>query len=155
MKKIVVECNPDEALVKTLGLTRKKIVHQNNKGEVCNYFEKSSIKVALIDEDPGKGQPNYLKLFLVDEEKFDIRKLTQKSTGKIILVIKPRLEEWVLTQCVKSKINPEKFHLPNQAKRLKDVINLRLQHFASLLNELKKKENEGLKYLQSAIINTY
>jgi hypothetical protein len=152
MKKVVVECDPDELLVKTLGLGRKEIVHQNNKGEVCNYLAKSEIKIALIDEDPGQGQPNYLKNFSFAEQKFDIKKLTQIPTGKIILIIKPRLEEWVLDQCLKSKINPEKFFLPNDAKLLKKVINLRLTHFNNLLNELKRKENDGLRYLQSEII---
>ena len=155
MKKIVVECNPDELLARALGLGRKEIAHQNSKGEVCHYLKNNDVRIAVIDEDPGSGQPNYLKTFIMAEEKFGIKKIVQNNTQKIILIIKPRLEEWILSQCEKSNIDPGKFFLPNNAKQLKDVINLRLNHFDNLLKELANKESEGLKYLQAVILNAY
>lgn len=148
-KKVVVECDPDEALVLTLGLSRQEVVHQSSKGEVCNYHAKNNVRIAMIDEDPYSGQPKYLREFTIEQEKFEIRKLVHKRNGKIIIIIKPRLEEWILARCFQSGINPEKFFLPSEAKRLKDVINLRLTRFKELLNELKSKENEGIKSLQS------
>lgn len=155
MIKVIVECKPDEILVQVLGLNRKEVRHQNNKGEVFNYFEKNDIKIAIIDEDPDSGQPNLLKTFKLVDDKFEIRKLIQANTGKIILVIKPRLEEWVIYQCKKSGINPKDFHLPITAKELKKVINLRLERFRELLKELYKNENEGLIYLKNEITQVY
>lgn len=149
LKKVIVECNPDEILVLTLGLSKGEVAHQNSKGEVCNYHAKTEIKIAIIDEDPGSGQPKYLQDFITEIAKFGVRKLVNKNTGKIILIIKPRLEEWIIAQCLQSNINPETFYLPKEAKRLKDVINLRLTHFENLLKELKSKHNEGLEFLQS------
>jgi hypothetical protein len=149
LRKVIVECNPDEILVLTLGLSRQEVVHQNSKGEVCNYHAKNDIRIAIIDEDPGSGQPRYLQEFIMEEEKFGIMKLVNNNTEKIIIVIKPRLEEWIIAQCLQSNVNPEKFFLPKEAKRLKDVINLRLNHFRDLLNELKNKQNNGMEFLQS------
>lgn len=155
IKKVIVECNPDEILVQVLGLNKKEIVHQDNKGEVCNYLEKYDVRVAIIDEDPGSAQPNHLKKLKLVEEKFEIRKLIQANSSKVILIIKPRLEEWIIYQCKKSGINPKEFLLPNNAKELKKVINLRLEYFRNLLKELFKKENEGLKYLKKEINQAY
>lgn len=150
-KKVIVECNPDELLVMTLGLSRKEVAHQNSKGEVCNYQSKTEIKIAIVDEDPNSGQPKYFQNFTLAEERFGIKKLVHPNNGKIILIIRPRLEEWVLAQCEQSNINPEDFFLPNDPKHLKDVINLRLNHFGRLINALKQRGNNGLNYLQSEI----
>jgi len=136
-------------LALTLGLTRKEVVHQNSKGEVCNHHAKTDVKIAIIDEDPRSGQPQYLHDFVIEEEKFGIRKLVKSGSNKIILVIKPRLEEWIIAQCAQSDVNPEDFFLPSEAKRLKDVINLRLANFSKLLDELKSKNNNGLAFLKS------
>lgn len=149
MKRVIVECNPDELLVRVLGLGIKEIAHQSNKGEVCNYLRKTDINIAILDEDPSSGQPNYLKEFNTVDEKFGVRKLQHKAVNKTILVIRPRLEEWIISQCRISGINPVDFFLPQDAKRLKDEINIRLKHFANLLAELLRKENPGLKYIQS------
>jgi hypothetical protein len=155
MKKVVVECNPDELLVRVLGLGRKEIVHEPNKGEVCNYLRKNNIRLAIIDEDPDSGQPNYLKDFVLKEEKFGVKKLVRNPFDKTILVIKPRLEEWVIAQCTSSHVDPRKFHLPNDAKELKKVINSKLVFFGNLLEELLLKENKGLLYIKNVIQEIY
>ena len=154
-KKAIVECNPDEILALTLGLRKKEVVHQNSKGEVCNYHAKSDVNVAIIDQDPGSAQPNYLKNFVLEEEKYETKKLINKKSGKIIIIICPRLEEWIIRQCNISKVNPALFFLPGEAKQLKVVINLKLKRFNELLQELKRKDNNGLKYLQSVLENCY
>src|SRR5882724_10993554 len=150
-KKIVVECKPDEILAVVLGFSRKEIAHENNKGEVCHYLEKSAIKLAIIDEDPGSGQPRYLRNFKVVEEKFSVITMVYKKFDKTIIVIKPRLEEWILMQCQNSGINPGDFFLPADAKRLKDIINLKLDKFQRLLDDLVHNQNEGVKHLQKIV----
>ncbi len=149
MKKIIVECNPDEILVKGLGITAKQVAHQDNKGEVCNYMRKTNTGLALIDEDPDSGQPNYLKEFEIEEEKYGVRKLVHRKEAKTILVLKPRLEEWIIEQCKESGIVPK--HLPNKASELKKVINLRLNFFSDLIQELSKANSKGLEYLKLEI----
>lgn len=149
-KRIVVECNPDEVLVKALGITAKQVAHQNDKGEVCNYMRKTEVKLALIDEDPYSGQPKYLSEFETMEDKFNVRKLFHTKDKKTILVLKPRLEEWIIEQCKVSGIVPK--HLPNNAQELKKVINLRLNFFGDLVSELLQSKNPGLAYLKNEML---
>jgi hypothetical protein len=41
MREIVVECKPDETLIKVLGYVRKTVTHQPNKGEVLNNLQRN------------------------------------------------------------------------------------------------------------------
>ncbi len=58
---IYLECNPDKALVKALGITKKEIFHTGNKGNVCKRLQKSKNSKGTVDEDPSSIQPNYIK----------------------------------------------------------------------------------------------
>lgn len=151
LKKIIVECKPDEVLAKSLGCNKKEIAHQPNKGEVCNLLIKSNILIAIIDEDPNSHQPNLLSKFKLIEEKFDIRKMYLRSESKTILVIKPRLEEWILKRCRLSGINPKAYYLPSNNKEFKDVLNYQLGKFELLVDGLLQKKDEGLLYLRKQI----
>lgn len=148
LRKVIVECKPDELLAKTLGFKRYEIVHQPNKGEVCNFLEKSGIHFAVINEDPNSNQPKYLKQFSLAEEKYGITKLIHKKENKTIFILKPRLEEWILSRCKASVIKPEDYYLPSNNKDLKDVVNYHLNHFEKLLHALSNKKDKGIVFLQ-------
>lgn len=150
-KKIIVECKPDEILAKSLGLTKKEIAHQPNKGEVCNLLMKTNISLAIIDEDPNSGQPKYLSKYTHKEDKHDVINLHLKSENKTILILKPRLEEWILKRCKESAIEPETHFLSSNNKKLKDEINYHLINFSKLLDELIQKNDAGLLYLREQI----
>ena len=146
-KKIIVECKPDEKLARAIGFTRVEVAHQSNKGEVCNHLMRSEITLALIDEDPNSSQPKHLKSFSLIEERHGVKKLKHHSLNKTILVLKPRLEEWILSCCLESNLKPETFHLSSNNKRLKDEINNKLVYFENLIAALKDSHNPGIKYL--------
>ncbi|OFX30686.1 MAG: hypothetical protein A2X08_07565 [Bacteroidetes bacterium GWA2_32_17] len=150
-KKIIVECKPDEILAKSLGLAKKEIAHQPNKGEVCNLLKKTEISLAIVDEDPNSSQPKYLSNFTIVEDKHDVINLHSKSENKTILVLKPRLEEGILKRCKESAVNPKKYFLPSNNKQFKDTINYHLLNFSNLLEELIKKNDGGLVYLKEQI----
>lgn len=149
--KVIIECKPDEKLVKALGFSKNKIAHQPNKGEVCNYLFKSENQLAVIDEDPDSSQPKHLQKFNVVEEKHDVKKLFCKAENKTIFVLKPRLEEWILKRCIASGVKPETHFLNSNNKRLKDEINNKLHHFESLLNDLINQKDEGVLYLKEQL----
>ena len=151
MKKVIVECKPDEILVKTLGLTRNEVIHQSNKGEVCNFLKKDIIPLAIIDEDPNSAQPSYLQDFTIIEERFEVKLLRHKKDKKTILILKPRLEEWILKRCRETAVKPETHFLPSNNKELKDVINYHLPKFENLLKNLLLKNDAGLNYLKVTI----
>jgi hypothetical protein len=149
--KVIVECKPDEKLVRKLGVAKIRVAHQSSKGEVCNYLFKTKNHLALIDEDPDSSQPKHLQKFTVIEEKHDVKKLFYKAEGKTIFVLKPRLEEWILKRCIASGVKPETHFLNSNNKRLKDEINNKLHHFESLLNDLINQKDEGVLYLKEQL----
>lgn len=109
---------------------------------------KSNLQLAIIDEDPNAGQPNHLKTFKELENLYQVKKLVREADQKTILVLQPRLEEWVLARCAESGVSPATFHLQVEPHAFKDRINSSLDKFELLVLELQKKKNKGILYLQ-------
>ena len=59
MKKVHVECRPDELLISKLGYTRKMIVHHQGKSRVFHTLSKNKDLLAMVDEDPGSAKTRY------------------------------------------------------------------------------------------------
>ena len=97
---IYVECYPDHALVKSLtGVARRDITHEfKGKGEICNRLRKQTNCKGLLDEDLSSGQPRYVKEARLEKDlpKYDIKVLHHSSTDNRLIVLCPRLEEWIL-----------------------------------------------------------
>jgi len=91
----VVECNNDVAFVNELmnGKYKEKIIHAGNKTNVLKTLEKRSQCVGLIDEDPSSSQPPKLRDIQLQDVGNDIK--VGKYKGNLIVVLCPRLEEWV------------------------------------------------------------
>ena len=53
--RILVECYPDEALLRALGIPKKQLRHERCKGEVVKRVLKLDETIGLIDEDPRRG----------------------------------------------------------------------------------------------------
>ena len=59
---IYVECSPDAALVRKLGIPKREIRHSSGKGEVLKRVLKGA-SIGVVDEDPGSPQPRRLEEF--------------------------------------------------------------------------------------------
>ncbi len=150
MLEIVLECNPDEALVKSLGFTRKQVTHQPNKGSVFNYLEKNPSCVGIVDEDPGSAAPgHFAKYKKQGDTRFDIDVYSYPNRQTRLLVLKPRLEEWILKHAEGNGVRVTNYSLPQNGHQLHKVINERISKFEALLNELV--DSEPLQYLKSLI----
>lgn len=132
-KRIVLECSADEALMMALGITRKEIQHQPNKGAVCNYQQKQSTPLAIVDEDPSAGQPKHLLNYFAVGERYGIRLLKHRNSDQRIVVIKPMLEIWIIERCIDVGIDPAKYGLPVKGEELHNVVNRRIEKFKELL----------------------
>ena len=102
--------------------------------------------VGLIDEDPFSVQPRYIKKLeiLENSQKFGIRVLFDKTRSNYIIVLSPRLEEWIIKASGEAKIDLEKYNLPGDGNKLHKVINSNLTKFESLLGELIDKSDRLL-----------
>jgi len=86
---LYLECIPDEALAMCLGVPRKVITHQNDKGKVCNRLEKSSNTLGMIDEDPQSAQPGYLRKLTVKESKHRLKVLEERMHHNRVIIVCP------------------------------------------------------------------
>ena len=150
MKQIHLECKPDEVLVKALGFSRKAVRHHNDKGRVCNTLQKHLNEVGMIDEDPMAPQPTYLASLLVvaGESKHNLRVLTDTARGHKVIIVCPRLEEWIIQVAVGQQVDMGQFGLPSKASTLHKLITSRLGQFSNLVSHLLDQQAEPILHLQ-------
>ncbi len=138
---IYVECKPDEALVRlTAGITRKEIVHElKGKYEVLKRLDAGSNYVALLDEDPRSIQPSSLKRMVVQQEppNTQLKVLYDSRRNNRIILLYPRLEEWVITAAEETRIDMDAYGLPSRGQALHKIINDDLRKFERLLSALR------------------
>lgn len=152
MIEIVVECNPDEALLKVLGYSNKMIIHQPSRGQVVNYLERNPTAIGIVDDDPGSAKPNYFKKFKKEtDEKFGVESYAIDKLGTRLIIIKPRLEEWIIKHAQESKIDLTKHSMPSSGNELHKIINTRIPRFMNLLKEMIEKGSPSLRHLKSLI----
>jgi hypothetical protein len=103
--------------------------------------------VGLEDEDPNTIPSANLRKFEETKREHDVALLQWK--GRRIILISPRLEEWVLTAARWSGIDvrDRRYGLPDEADRLKKVINKRLPGFRNLVEDLTN--HPGVKVLRN------
>jgi len=134
---IYVECKPDFALIKSLGIPKKNIIHAWGKSRVCRSLEKSSNSKGLIDEDPLSEQPPYLEKLHLIQERHEIRTWHDSRRGNCLVVLCPRLEEWILKAAKEAEIDLRRYNLPDDAEKLHKIINISINKFEKLIVELK------------------
>lgn len=155
MSEIVLECKPDEALLKALGYPVKRIVHQNNRGEVINYLKKNPQRIlGIIDDDPDTAKPTFFGTFQRETiEKHKVESFIINKSSTRLIVIKPRLEDWVLFHAAQCKIDVTDYYLPTTSKKLHEEINSKLPRFTNLIKDMLSARCAGLMYLKSLISN--
>ncbi len=147
--KILVECYPDTALLRNLGVTKKQLFHVSCKGEVVKRVLKSDSAIGLIDEDPASAQPHNLSNYKKIQEAEGIRLLVRNNDeNKKFIVVRPRLEEWFIERAKSSGINPKDYGLPDNPDRLHSIPHYEKKDgFKRFLAELKEKD-KGMKTLR-------
>jgi hypothetical protein len=152
MRDIVIECNPDEALLQVLGYTRKMITHQSSKGEVINYLKRNPSAIGIVDDDPGSAKPSYFSAFSPETKvRFGIESYVIDKLKTRLIVMKPRLEEWVLQNALELNVNLSDYSIPATGHELHKVINTRIPKFKDLLSEMVEKGSPALNHLKLLI----
>jgi hypothetical protein len=147
---IYLECEPDKALVKALGIPRKEIKHMFSKGNVCNRLEKTKNSKGLVDEDPLSPQPSYIGKLKSLSGGHGIKLLLDEKNQNYLIVLCPRLEDWVLNVAKEANIDVLKHGLPNDPNKLHEALNIKLDKFKDLIDKIKQK-SEMLKTLEGFI----
>ena len=153
---IVVECNADNTLVKCLiNIPKTDIIHEfKGKPGVCHQLKENlTNSKGLIDEDPRAGQPPYVKKaqphgsYIQD----DIKYLFDASRNNYLIILCPKLEDWVLKTAQIANIDVTRHGLPNDANVLHRVIDYKLDEFRILLHMLLKRKSNRLLTLKGLL----
>jgi hypothetical protein len=134
-----LECNSDRALVSALGKPRREIIHANSKGNVCNRLARSRDCVGLVDEDPGSPQPTYIGKLNTQERRDDVVLLHDKLSNNNLIVLCPRLEEWILKAAKEAEVTLKTHGLPDKADQLHETISMSVDNFRRLVEDIKTK----------------
>jgi len=138
----LVECKPDEILLKSLTLaTRKNIEHAGNKSQLLKKLTADyGNSKGVIDEDPGSIQPPHLQKFRERQDLtgYNLKVLHQKSKNNTLIILRPRLEDWILKAAHEANIDPKKYNLPNDPTKLHEQINIQIDKFQKLVKALTK-----------------
>ena len=119
---IAVECFPDEVLVRSLGVPVARVRHSRGSGNVLNDLLRGHAALGVIDEDPGKTRPADIGRFVEKERHGSVVLMTGgKHAGGRLVMICPRLEEWLLARAKAAGVNPGDYGLPATTKALRKL----------------------------------
>jgi len=150
---LVVECKADEALARAVGLTRRQVEHFLGKDRVCSRLADLRGATGMMDEDPGMTAPSYfqsLEPAASTERSVDL--LIDKERDNRVVILCPRLEDWILDAAKKSGLQLTDFGFASDNGILLHAeINERLASLGKLVAALRKKKSERLLYLKSLL----
>lgn len=137
---IYVECKPDTVLVRTLtGLPAREVIDEpKGKNGVVGRVMSSRNARGLVDEDPLTVQHSYLMSMHLsrDEPATGLRLLHDRIRGNNIVLLCPKLEDWVVRAARDAGTDLQDYNLPRDARQLHGVINHRLSNFQRLVEAL-------------------
>ena len=148
---IYVECKTDAILVNALlGATKTDIAHEKGKPGVCRRLQAGRNSTGMVDEDPNQAQPIYLEKLKVKRNlsHHGLKLLQDQSTGNQAVVLRPKLEDWILEACLESGLKVSSYGLPQDPSRLHRDINISQGDFRRLVRDLKKRKSERLNTLR-------
>ena len=150
----VVECKPDRKLVKSL-IPRRRIVHAGNKSGVLRRLTRNyENSIGLIDQDPASHQPPDLGKFreIRSDTSNKLRVLYFDRKRNFIVILCPKLENWIIEASHEANINISEYKLPDDPDELHRIINLNLDKFEKLVSKLKQISNR-VRTLQNYLRN--
>lgn len=151
--KIAVECYPDEAVLRALGVPRKQLLHEARKGEVFNWLKKNAGAVGMVDEDPASAQPRDLSSYQQREAAEGLRLLIRRGNSRQrLIIVCPRLEEWLMQRARVCGVDPQQYYLPDTPKGLHDIPRYELKDgFPRFLADLSSRD-KGMGVLRQWIL---
>jgi hypothetical protein len=145
---IFVECDADTALVNLLVQGKTQVKHVSGKPKVCNRMEQSNSCSAMLDEDPDSAQHPYINKLKSSGIRTEISGkgiilLEDRLNSNQLILLRPRLEEWIIESAHAVDIRLSEYSLSDVAKELHTKLTLgqnrNVENFKKLLIELLQK----------------
>lgn len=142
--KVLVECYNDEALVRQLLGSNTTLTHYFGKPTVsARLREETRPTIALVDEDADSVQPSYLASLREPRiagahrlHGYGLKRFVDKKRGHVVVVLSPRLEDWVLAAAAEAGVSVEDFNLISAPAQFKHAAHNQPGDFARLLRRL-------------------
>ncbi len=138
---IFVECYADEALIKAFGIPSRSIRHMHGKGNIEKRLRRLESGIGLMDEDTAGFQP---RDYRPTDNLGSLILLTHGTAStKRIILIRPRLEEWLIARATANHVNLSDFGLPDSPDRLHSIPRYEQKpKFTVFLQRLKQLDSE-------------
>ena len=154
--KVLVECNADEIVLRSIGVPKKQLFHFGGKDKLMNRLRILPGAVGVVDEDPASIQHPDLKASYRQTHSAEGLHLLarQGSGGQRLVMICPKLEDWLIERAKSSGILPEDYGLPSDPDQLHSIPRYEQKEgFYRFLAELKERDS-GMHLLRRWILET-
>jgi len=149
---LFVECKPDETLAFVLGVSRRDVEHAGSRARVCTQVSRRSGTTGMVDEDPSTAPHPYMKSLAEEDMEHQIRVLYDSERKNQLVVICPRLEDWLVESAKSSRLKMTDFGFESDTgRRLHREINDRLPNVERLVKALLSARNSRILRLQTLI----
>ncbi len=81
-----------------------------------------------------------------------MRIYAHNSLDSYIIMLRPRLEEWILEACKEAGIDPQDYDLPRDPDKFHQIVNIRFNEFSKLLRDLYAKNAKRLMALKKKLL---
>jgi len=141
----LVECKLDAPLVESLTLTSRKNIRQaGSKSELLRKLTERYVDFkGVVDEDPWSVQPPHLRKFREKENliSYGLKVMHQSRRNNTLVILCPRLEEWILEASREADIGLERYSLPDDPARLHQHVNIQIDQFQKVVEKLRTESN--------------
>jgi hypothetical protein len=148
---IAVECFADITLVQSLNsVPREHIAHFfRGRSGVCKYLSATGNSKGMIDEDPSAARHPYEEKGEVDNSflSLDIKQLKYPSQTNELIVLCPKLEDWIIKSAQISHIELIRHGLPDDPNQLHNIIDQKINEFRTIIHLLKKEDSNRINTL--------
>jgi len=152
--KVLIECNADYIVLRNIGVQKKQLFHFAGKDKLINRLRNLPGAFGVVDEDPASIQHPDLKASYRQTDSAEGLHLLarQGSGGQRLVMICPKLEDWLIERAKSSGIRPKDYGLPSDPDKLHSIPRYEQKEgFCRFLAELKERDS-GMHLLRRWIL---
>ena len=105
----------------------------------------------MIDEDPASAQPPYLSGVKLLSDLHGIREFRDEARAHRILIVQPRLEEWLIACAAQAGLRMGNFGLSDRGNEFHKEINSKLQAVTRLITALEEAASPRIAHLRALL----
>jgi hypothetical protein len=146
---VFVEGAADRCLLTILGVPCRQVRIENGRDRVLGRLRTNPSAIGMVDEDPGSKPSRDLGNYRQVEADRGLRLLIRQGSGQRLIVLCPRLEDWLIQQAKSSGIRPEDFGLSGNPRRLHGIPHYEdTAEFRRFVEELIEQNARGIGLLR-------